>query len=454
MPDISATNGLNLWWVITAGTGIALALAFGFVLVVLYHERSNRELERKSELRYSELFHNVNDLVYRHTSDGIILELNQSAIALIGLPRQSIIGRSIGDFLPSRYKSQLSQYLADIRDVELHHDVTGVFPFARRDQTPSSNGNGSPASDPDGKHVKLLEYRSRVIKDAAGNITSVWGIARDRTENILQEKSLRKSHREIQDLYRQSVEMREELSRLSQKMFQMQEEDRLRISRELHDEVGQTLTAISTNLELIKRDLSPDTPDIRKKLLESQSLAKEVTQSVRRVVRELRPAAIDEVGLLPTLEKYTRDFESRTGIKTVFQYDPLEDCLTLNEKFTIYRIIQESLNNIAKHSGASEAQISLFERERPGEDANTPEFTTFLEITDNGCGMNSAGSAALNEDKRNSDGKKSDRSGPPQGGVGLIGMQERVKLLSGTFRIMSEPLKGVIISITLPRRRA
>lgn len=438
MPDPSA-GGLNLWWVITIGTGTALVLALGFVLVVLYHERSNRELERKSEQRYADLFHTVNDLIYVHSADGVIEEVNNSVTALLALPRDGIVGRSIREFLPSGYRRFFDRYLEAMRQAGSGTEVTGLLPISR-----ASAGGHAAGNRPGGevsRELVILEYRSRAVRDGDGKVISVRGIARDQTRRIQQERSLVQSHRKIQDLFRESERMRTEISTLSQKMMQVQEEDRLRISRELHDEVGQSLTAIATNLEVLRQDSPVDQPDLQGRLAETQQLTREVTQSIRRVSRELRPIAIDELGLLPALEKYVRDFESRSGIRTVFSYDPLEEELSLNEKVTIYRVIQESLTNIARHSKASEVRISLLERETPG--AGGPDALTSLEIHDNGRGMP--------EDDDARAGASPDRPGLP-GGVGLLGMQERVKLHAGTFQLTSGLNKGTRIFITLPRR--
>ncbi|HEV8538409.1 MAG TPA: sensor histidine kinase, partial [Bacteroidota bacterium] len=232
----------------------------------------------------------------------------------------------------------------------------------------------------------------------------------------------------------------------------------LRISRELHDEIGQTLTAIHINLELIKRDIPPPQAELLSRLDESQSLASDVTRRIRRVIRELRPVDIVDHGLIPSLTKYIAEFEARSGIRIIFRYDPLEEDLSLNEKVTIYRIIQESLTNIARHSGANEAKISLLERENMcmNNGAGEADFITSLEITDNGRGIEATGSkvpgtrATTETPDAHAEGEEWKESG----GIGLTGIRERVKLLSGTFQISSSPQHGTRISVTLPRREA
>lgn len=427
--------GVNLWWVIMLGTLITLSLALGFTFLLLYHERTKRRLERESDDRYRELFHNVNDLIYIHSPEGTLLQINKSVTHLLGLPEEMIIGQSIAQFLPRGYKKYFQEYLQNIQSAQKSDEVTGLFPFVTR-----SIGTNKYVNDP-----IFIEYRSRIVyhDEEPGKIKLIWGIARDQSVRIRQDKSLKKSAQKLQVMYYESEKMRSELSLFSQKMIQHQEEDRLRISRELHDEVGQTLTAVSTNLEIAKQDITSDQTDLRRRLVESQTLTQEITRRIKNVIKELRPIAIEELGLFDSLSQYICEFETRTGIRTSFEYDPLEDDLSLNEKVTIYRIFQEWLTNIARHSGATEARVLVFDRQDVGESrAPTGIGTTYLEVYDNGKGIKSS---SVQENVELKDIEK--------GSFGLIGIQERVNLHDGTFRILSNAHEGTRIKITIPRKR-
>jgi len=414
---------MNLPWVVTMGTIITLSFAVGFVFILFYHERT----KRKDEQKYLELFNDVNDIIYIHSFDGILLKVNKNASKLLSLPESSIIGHSIEEFLPHSFRKYFNFYLDQIRNPRATEELTGIFPLLL------------PMPRAGELVIRIIEYRSKVVRDTSYKSISVWGIARDQTNNVQYQRSLKKSSVKMSKLFQQSETMRVELSGLSQKMMQIQEEDRLRISRELHDEVGQIITAIRANLEFVKNDLSPDNDMLIDRLSESQTLARDVTQKVRRVIEELRSGAIDELGLLAALGKYVEGFQRRTGIRVFFQYDPMEDSLTLPEKNTIYRIVQESLTNIARHAKATEAHISLFERQQQNGEGVT---STFLEIADNGIGM--ILDVAEKDHSENLDKKRMT--------FGILGIQERVKLLSGSFDLKTSQDGGTRIQITLPRK--
>src|SRR5262249_34063359 len=152
-----------------------------------------------------------------HSPDGVIQQVNASVSALLGLPRSAVVGRSIGDFLPPTYKRYFERYLQEARASSSAEEMAGRFPVI------VASGLGDIAS----KHLTLLEYRSRVIRDSKGCVEYFWGIARDQTLRVRQEKSLGRSAREIQRLFEASEDMRRELADLSRKMMRLQEEDRL-----------------------------------------------------------------------------------------------------------------------------------------------------------------------------------------------------------------------------------
>jgi signal transduction histidine kinase len=229
------------------------------------------------------------------------------------------------------------------------------------------------------------------------------------------------------------VEQRERIIRRQQKAIQIlhvREEERKRISRELHDEVGQALTAINTHLALVQRG-RPGEPDAlaRAEISDVEKLLVGAMDRMHSFARDLRPAALDDLGLLPALRSYLKDYAERTGLLVRFERAVRDAQLSSEQKTALFRIAQESLTNVAKHAQATEVVVTL-----------GPVKGGFqLRIKDNGRGF-----AA----KR--------RSATEKKGLGLLGMQERVRLVNGRCIVQSAPGRGttVIAEIPLPAVRA
>ncbi|MBI2948280.1 MAG: sensor histidine kinase, partial [Verrucomicrobia bacterium] len=201
---------------------------------------------------------------------------------------------------------------------------------------------------------------------------------------------------------------------------------RTRISRELHDEVGQALTAASVNLAVLKKEMPADNERVLKRIADSQALLSQTMDTVHGFARELRPAMLDDLGLLAALRSYVTAFSERTGIRVhVHASAPAAlEKLDSAQKTVIYRVAQESLNNIAKHAAASRVNITI----------KKPNDHISVEILDNGKGF------AM--DQRG--------TGKPCNRLGLLGMQERVRLVKGDFSVESEPGKGTLVRVQIP----
>lgn len=199
------------------------------------------------------------------------------------------------------------------------------------------------------------------------------------------------------------------LKALTQRVFDAQEEERGRVARELHDGISQILVGVRYALDSARRRLQQG--DARA----SETLDKGIThlsgaiQEVRRISRDLRPGVLDDLGLGPALKALTDDFRSRTGITTSFDTVVFRNRLDQDAKIALYRIAQEALTNIERHSGATEVKI----------DVRGHRNGATLSIADNGHGI------------------AQDRLDAPRGGLGLRNMQERVEQLDGTLRITS-----------------
>ncbi len=266
--------------------------------------------------------------------------------------------------------------------------------------------------------IQTLEQRHAELADANRELQSEI-VERKRTE-----AALRESEEHFRQLFSETKRMHENLQNLSRRVLHVQEEERKRISRELHDEVGQVLTAISVNLAMLKKDSDVTRNGRDEKLADTQALLEQMIETVHRFARELRPAMLDDLGLLPALRSYTRGFTKRTGVRVRFNASQVVENLDSDRKTVVYRIAQESLNNVAKHARAKRVEVIV---RKLGNGIR-------MEIKDDGDGFQVRQQAAANGEKR----------------LGLLGMQERVRLVNGSFTVESQPGKGTTIRVGIP----
>jgi signal transduction histidine kinase len=225
---------------------------------------------------------------------------------------------------------------------------------------------------------------------------------------------------ELEESYAQVRLGRNRLEDLSRRLVEVQEEERHSIAMELHDEVGQSLTALKLQLEAsAAKPSAVRTSDLKN----AQSLLNNLIERVRSLSLQLRPAMLDDLGLLPTLLWHFDQFEQQTRIKVDFQQSGLEKVrFPPALEVATYRIIQESLTNIARHAGADKAVVKV----------DRQPTLLHLEITDQGKGFNPE--KALQNPNAS----------------GLSGMRERVTVLGGTLKIISQPKNGTTLLIDLP----
>jgi len=211
-----------------------------------------------------------------------------------------------------------------------------------------------------------------------------------------------------------------ELRRLSRKLLQAQEEERKSLSRELHDAVGQMLSAMTMELGNLESSMASSPEKLRERLNEARSLNAETLREVRSLAMGLRPTMLDELGLGPALRWQGREFSRRSGVPATVQIDGDLDGLPEPHRTCIYRIVQETLTNCAKHAQAKSIRISAYGR----------HDWVKLSIQDDGVGFDPDSANAR--------------------GLGLIGIEERVRELDGTVTIVSGPEKGTIVEVEVP----
>ncbi len=232
-------------------------------------------------------------------------------------------------------------------------------------------------------------------------------------EKLAIAEELHKSHKELQLLLERQQNSRED--------------ERKNIARDLHDELGQVLTTLKIDVSMLRKKINPSGKEaVHKELIDNEfgsiiKLIDRINQSVKRISSGLRPEILDELGLIEAIRFHIREFEKRHKIKSEVDLPFNSLSLDNHSSIALFRIVQEALNNVAKHSEATNVVINM----------KVESDTLFLEIKDNGKGL-----APENLKISNA--------------LGIIGLRERVRLLNGKFNIIGRPGQGTVISVRVP----
>ncbi|MBA4136373.1 MAG: hypothetical protein C0518_03550 [Opitutus sp.] len=238
------------------------------------------------------------------------------------------------------------------------------------------------------------------------------------------ERAVREAKVRYHTLYLESQTMERKLRLLTRKILSAQEEERCRISRELHDEVVQTLVGINVNLARLSRDSALGVRTLKGKLAYTRRLVETSVKAVHRFARDLRPAALDDLGLIPALHAYCRVVATRRKMKIDLTAFRGVESLGSAKRIVFYRIVQEALTNVARHSRATRVRVAI--TPAPG--------AVQLEVADNGKSFQVSKVFLAKSNKR----------------LGLLGMKERVEMVGGTLTIQSDPATGTIVRATIP----
>ena len=215
---------------------------------------------------------------------------------------------------------------------------------------------------------------------------------------------------------------------LGMRIITAQEEERQRLAQDIHDGPAQSMSNIILKCEICEKIMDLDVNNAKKQIGELKDLIKLSLQEIRRIIFDLRPMSLDDLGLVPTLQRYAANFTEETGIDVVLDlYDPNKKLNTLVE-IAVFRIIQEALNNIKKHSKATRVYINL----------QIKDGMLFGKVIDNGIGFNVLKFKNI---------KKRDIH---SGGFGIYSMQQRAELLNGKLKIHSQPGKGTTLLLQIP----
>jgi signal transduction histidine kinase len=238
------------------------------------------------------------------------------------------------------------------------------------------------------------------------------------------EATIKKAREQYRTLYLESQVMQKRLRQLTRQIILAQEEERKEISRELHDEVVQTLVGINVELSTLKRGASVGLAALKRKIARTQRLVAKSVDAVHRFARDLRPAVLDDLGLIPALHAYSKSLAERKKIKIQMTAFGGVEALGSAKRTVLFRVAQEALTNVARHAHASQVRMSIAEA----------SGTIRMEIGDNGKAFDVKRVLSARNPKR----------------LGLIGMKERVEMVGGNLTIESTPGKGTTVRAEIP----
>ena len=260
---------------------------------------------------------------------------------------------------------------------------------------------------PDGS-VHVLFGRATVVRDAAGRPLRVYGTNVDITERKRAENALRDSGVQLQALSRRLVEL--------------QESERKELARELHDRVGQSLTALKINIDILQPALaSQGNAEVLARVADSAALLESTMDTIENVMSELRPPMLDDHGLAAALDWHARNFSRRTGIAVAVRANEAAGRAALQVEIALFRIAQEALNNVAKHARARRVEIEL-------DHANGE---CVMSVEDDGIGFDGV----------------EDASDKPKPGLGMVTMRERAQAVGGHFEVQALPGRGTLLTV-------
>jgi signal transduction histidine kinase len=268
---------------------------------------------------------------------------------------------------------------------------------------------------------KFIETLSqRTVELAASNLE----LSVEVTQRKAAEEALRKSERHYSQLLAQSDRLQDQLRQLSRQIISAQEDERKEISRELHDVIAQTLTGINVRLAALAKEAALNTKGLDRNIARTQRLVEKSVDIVHRFARELRPAVLDDLGLIPALHSFLKNFSSRTGIHTHLTAFAAIETLDTAKRTVLFRVAQEALTNVARHAQASRVEVNI---------KKMPDCIG-MTIKDNGKSFNVDATLHANSGKR----------------LGLLGMRERMEMVGGNFCIESGQGAGTTVRVEIP----
>jgi len=334
----------------------------------------------------------MNDTLIVVDPDTKIRRVNRATCELLGYTEDELVGKEMDLIVAKEEKIFHAETMESLRGGKtlVNHEVDYVTRI--------------------GKHIPML-FSAAVLRDKNGKVVGIVGLARDIEERKRAEEALRESERRLRFL--------------STQLLTVQEEERRRLSAELHDELGQALILFKIQLRSIQGALGTDQAELKGACDELIGYINEVSENVRRLSRDLSPAILEDLGFLAAIRRLVDGFAKRCHIKISLDMADIEDLLPQEAQIIAYRIIQECFTNIVKHSQATSASVEIEKR----------DGQLIFRVEDNGQGFHVK--EVLNRD-------------PLEKGLGLAAMLERARMLKGFCNIRSQEGVGTVVTCTIP----
>ncbi len=283
-------------------------------------------------------------------------------------------------------------------------------------------------------HRTVLEANSRLSelnvtlnRSTRDLLSSNSKLNREITRRKAAQESLRRSEDQSVRLLEQSRLLQEQMRLLSRRTLSAQEEERKRVSRELHDVIAQMLAGINVRLATLITDAAASTKGLSLKILRAQRLVEKSVDIVQRFARELRPALLDDLGLVPAVHSYLKGFALGTGIRVNLTAFKGDEQLTAAMRTSLYRVALEALTNVARHAQASRVDVTL--RKRGG--------NILMEIRDDGKSFDVEKMWSVRKSRH----------------LGMLGMRERMEMVGGSFTVESAPGQGTTVTARIPFKK-
>jgi two-component system, NarL family, sensor histidine kinase UhpB len=382
--------------------GINFVFATGLVLYLVLRRtfrtrRLAEEARRLSQQRFEAGALAATDAIWDLNLDTRVVWWSEGMHKLFGYPPGEVSSK-LEWWVERLHPEDKERVLGSIREVGARGDRTwsGSYRFRRKD----------------GSYATVVD-RGFILADAAGKPVRIVGGISDVTEQRQAEQALQNSRRQLRGL--------------SARLQTVREEERAKVAREIHDELGQVLTALKINLDWLERKLGvrdndPSLNPLLDRVVESAEIADSAISSVQKIASELRPSSLDNLGLAAALEHEAQRFQQRTGIACLVKLPADGLALPTEVATAVFRIFQEALTNVARHAQATEVRAAL----------ESEADQVVLQVEDNGRGISPE---ALVH-------KKS---------LGLLGMRERAAVLDGEVVIAPLQPSGTRVTLRLPR---